>query len=328
MLYGKKEVIILIYRILAEYTDEDHYLTQADIIEKLNQLYGVDVERKSVANSLEILQELDYDIVKNGRMGYALYSRLLEDYEIKYINDALFSSKSITGKQTIAISNKLNSTLSRYKRKQYNYLYKSTSINRTSNEEIFYNIDLIQEAIANNKKISFQYITYDESGKEIFRYNGFRYIISPYYLINNFGKYYVLGHYRDKYKAIQNYRLDYLRNVEIESEDAVPLKTLKGMENLDIAKYINEHVYLFSEEVITAKIQILETYAIQYLYDYFGSDVRVFKEDDKLYTRIKSSAYALYFWILQYGEAIKVVEPDDLIKRLKEHYEKEIAKYQ
>ena len=328
MLYGKKEVIILIYRILAEYTDEDHYLTQADIIEKLNQLYGVDVERKSVANSLEILQELDYDIVKNGRMGYALYSRLLEDYEIKYINDALFSSKSITGKQTIAISNKLNSTLSRYKRKQYNYLYKSTSINRTSNEEIFYNIDLIQEAIANNKKISFQYITYDESGKEIFRYNGFRYIISPYYLINNFGKYYVLGHYRDKYKAIQNYRLDYLRNVEIESEDAVPLKTLKGMENFDIAKYINEHVYLFSEEVITAKIQILETYAIQYLYDYFGSDVRVFKEDDKLYTRIKSSAYALYFWILQYGEAIKVVEPDDLIKRLKEHYEKEIAKYQ
>lgn len=328
MIYGKKEVIILIYRILAEYTDEDHYLTQADIIDKLYQLYGVTVERKSVASSLEILQELDYDIVKNGRMGYALYSRLLEDYEIKYINDALFSSKSITGKQTIAISNKLNSTLSRYKRKQYNYLYKSTSINRTSNEEIFYNIDLIQEAILNNKKISFQYITYDENGKEVLRHNGFRFIISPYYLINNFGKYYVLAHYRDKYKAIQNYRLDYVRNVEIENEDAVPLKSLEGMANFDIAKYINEHVYLFSEEVVTAKIQILETYAIQYLYDYFGSDVRLFKEDGKLYTRIRSSAYALYFWILQYGNAIKLIEPDDLVNRIKEHYEKEITKYQ
>ena len=76
MIYGKKEVIILIYKILAEYTDEDHYLTQADIIDKLYQLYGVIVERKSVASSLEILQELDYDIVKNGRMGYALYSRM------------------------------------------------------------------------------------------------------------------------------------------------------------------------------------------------------------------------------------------------------------
>lgn len=327
MIYGKKEVIILIYKILAEYTDEDHYLTQADIIDKLYQLYGVIVERKSVASSLEILQELDYDIVKNGRMGYALYSRLLEENEIKYINDALFSSKSITGKQTIEISNKLNSTLSRYKRKKYTYLYKSTSINRTSNEEIFYNIELIQEAIENNKKISFQYITYDENGKEILRHNGFRFIISPYYLINNFGRYYVLGHYRDKYKAIQNYRLDYLRNVEIESEDTVPLKSLSGMENFDIAKYINEHVYLFSEEVITAKIQILETYAIQYLYDYFGANVSIYKENDNLYTNIRSSAYALYFWILQYGEAIKVIEPEDLVNRIKAHLEKEIRKY-
>ena len=326
-MFGKKEVIILIYRILEEYTDEEHFLTQSDIIDKLEQLYGVKPERKSVASSLEKLQELNYDIVKNGKKGYALYSRLLEENEIKYINDALFSSKSITGKQAIEISNKLNSLLSKYKRKKYNYLYKSTSINRTSNEEIFYNIELIQEAIETNKKISFQYITYNENGKEILRHEGFRFIISPYYLINNFGKYYVLGHYRDKYKPIQNYRLDYLRNVKIEDEESLKLKSLNGIENFDIAKYINEHVYLFSEEVITTKIQLLKTYAIQYIYDYFGSDIKIYKENDKLYTIIKCSAYALYFWILQYGETIKVIEPDDLIKRLKDHYEKEITKY-
>ena len=326
-MFGKKEVIILIYKILAEYTDENHYLTQADIIDKLYQLYGITVERKSVSNSLQSLQELDYDIVKKDRKGYALYSRLLEDNEIRYINDALFSSKSITGKQTINISNKLNSILSKYQRREYNYLYKSTSVNRTSNNEIFYDIELIQEAIKNNKKISFQYVTYDENGKEILRYNGYRYIISPYYLINNFGRYYLLGHYRDKYKPIQNYRLDYLRNIQIENKDAVPLNSLKGFENFDIATYINEHVYMFSEDVVTAKIQILETYAIQYLYDYFGSDIALYKENYKLYTNIKSSADALYFWILQYGEAIKVIKPDDLVVRLKEYHEKEVEKY-
>ena len=326
-MFGKKEVIILIYKILAEYTDENHYLTQADIIDKLYQLYGITVERKSVSNSLQSLQELDYDIVKKDRKGYALYSRLLEDNEIRYINDALFSSKSITGKQTINISNKLNSILSKYQRREYNYLYKSTSVNRTSNNEIFYDIELIQEAIKNNKKISFQYVTYDENGKEILRYNGYRYIISPYYLINNFGRYYLLGHYRDKYKPIQNYRLDYLRNIKIENKEAVPLNSLKGFDNFDIATYINEHVYMFSEDVVTAKIQILETYAIQYLYDYFGSDIALYKENYKLYTNIKSSADALYFWILQYGEAIKVIKPDDLVVRLKEYHEKEVEKY-
>lgn len=327
-MFGKKEVIILIYKILAEYTDEEHYLTQADIIDKLYQLYGVVAERKSVASSIQILQELDYDIVKNGRMGYALYSRLLDETEIKFINDALFSSKSITGKQTIEISNKLNSTLSKYRRRNYNYIHKSTSIYRTTNDDIFYNIELIQEAIENNKKISFQYLEYDENGAPKARHNGFRFIVSPYYLINNFGKYYLISNYRSKFHAIQNYRIDYMIDVKIEDIERVPLNILEGFENFDIAKYLNEHVYLFSEQVITAKIEILETYGIQYLYDYFGSDVKIYKEDGKLYTKIRSSSDALYFWILQYGEALKVVEPLDLVNKVKEHYDKEIKKYE
>lgn len=326
-MYGKKEVIILIYRILVEYTDEDHYLTQQQIIDKLANIYNVNIERKTVAYSIKLLQDLDYDIVKGEAGGYALYQRPLENNEIKFINDALFSSRVITGKQAIEISNKLNAFLSKYQRKKYTYLYKSTDLNRTDNNNVFLNLELIEEAIEKGKKISFQYSTYDETCKPALRFNGFRFILSPYFLVNNFGKYYCLGHYKDNYHPLQNYRLEYMVDVKIEDDSLIPIKTVKGLENFEITKYLNEHIYIFSSEVITAKFEILESFAGQYVTEYFGNNVKFYQENDKTYVKVKCSYDALFYWILQYSYCIKVIEPTKLITRLKEFFETESKKY-
>ena len=327
MIYGKKEIIILIYRILVEYTDEEHFLTQAQIIDKLKIIYGVDAERKSVANSIALLQDLDYDIVKGERGGYALFSRALDDTEIKFINDALFSSRVITGKQALEISNKLNTFLSKYKKKKYTYLYKSTDLNRTDNEDVFLNLEIIEEAIEKNKRISFKYLTYDEECKPTTRYNGFRFVVSPYYLVNNFGKYYCLGHYRDKFKPIQNYRLEYMIDLQIEDSDIKPITKIPGYEHFDIVKYLNEHIYIFSSKVVNAKIELIESYAIQYIYEYFGNNIKLYKENNKSYVDVKCSYDALFYWVLQYSNCIKVIEPLELIDRLKEFFDKENKKY-
>ncbi len=327
MIYGKKEIIILIYRILVEYTDENHYLTQKEIIEKLNTLYGVEVERKSVANSISLLQELDYDINKGEHGGFALFSRTLDDTEIKFISDALFSSRVITGKQALEISNKLNSFLSKYQRKKYTYLYKSTDLNRTSNEKVFLNLEIIEEAIENNKKISFKYLTYDENCKPVFRFNGYKFVVSPYYLVNNFGKYYCLAHYKEKYHPLQSYRLEYMVDVEVVDEDRIPMKEVSGLEDFEITKYLNEHIYIFSSDVVNAKLEILESYAMQYVYEYFGKNVSLMKENGKTFVSVKCSYDALFYWVLQYSNCIKVLEPKELIDRLKEFFDKESKKY-
>ena len=146
MIENKKASIILILKVLQEYSDEDHFLTQQDIIDKVDELYGIELERKSVAFSISLLQELDYDINKSPRGGYALLSRDFDNSEIRYITDALFSSKSLSAKQAAELSKKLNSCLSRYQRKDYNYIYKSSEINRSENKELFYTLELIEEA--------------------------------------------------------------------------------------------------------------------------------------------------------------------------------------
>ena len=74
MIINKKSSLILILKVLEEYTDEDHLLTQQQIIDKISQLYNIDLERKSVSNSISLLIELGYDIVSIPRKGYCLLS--------------------------------------------------------------------------------------------------------------------------------------------------------------------------------------------------------------------------------------------------------------
>ena len=185
MIENKKVSILLILKVLEEYSDEDHFLTQQDIIEKVNQLYGIELERKSVAFSISLLQELDYDINKSPRGGYALLSRDFDCTEIQFITDAIFSSKSISGKQALKLTNKLNSSLSKYQRKSYDYIYKSGDINRSLSNEVFYTLELIEEAKRRGKRISFQYLSFDENGNKVVKHDGFRYIVSPYYSVNS-----------------------------------------------------------------------------------------------------------------------------------------------
>lgn len=323
MIENKKTSILLILKVLEEYTDENHYLTYQQIIDKIQLLYGIKLERKSIASSIEYLQELDYDIDKKERGGVCLLSRDLEKSEITFLIDAIFSSKSIPGKEAKTLADKISKNLSIYDRRNYDYLHKTSELNRTGNKEIFLNIELIQEAINRGKRISFQYLTYNEKGKKIPRMNGYEYTVSPYYLVNNFGHYYLLANYRSKYAFIQTFRIDYMINLKIdETRDIKPLKGLDdSLKNFSLTKYLNEHVYLFGGDAVEVKIQIKDPGAIGYIYDNFGN-VKIQNENGVITTTLKSNESALVYWLLQYGEHFKVLEPLSFKEKLIEKAKK------
>ena len=329
MIENKKASILLILKVLEEYSDEDHFLTQQDIIDKVDELYGIELERKSVAFSISLLQELDYDINKSPRGGYALLSRDFDNSEIRFITDALFSSKCLNGKQAADLSKKLNSCLSKYQRKDYNFIYKSNEINRSENKEVFYTLELIEEAKRRGKRISFQYLTFDENGKPITKRDGFRYIVSPYYSANSGGRYFLICNYREKYRAITWFRIDYMINPKIEDEWPIkPLESLEGMKNFDIAAYLNDNIYLLDGDVIKATFRIDWPNAVQYIVDWFGKNARVYKKDDLLYADIKCNESALFYWYMQYSETFTIISPQSLIDRAKKEAERILKKYE
>ena len=329
MIENKKASILLIFKVLEEFSDEDHFLTQQDIIDKVYQIYGIELERKSVSFSISLLQELDYDIYKSPRGGYALLERNLDNSEIRYILDALYSSKSIDAKHVTEIGKKLNSTLSKYQRKEYNFIYKSNEINRTDNKEIFYTLELIEEAKRRVKRISFQYISFDENGKQITKRDGFRYIVSPYYSVNSNGRYYLICNYREKYRPITHFRIDYMINPQIEEDwDIKPIESLKDIKEFDINKYLNDNIYLLDGEVIKATFKIEDNHSIPYIIDWFGKNAKIYKKDDFIYVDIKCNETALFYWYMQYSETITILSPQSLIDRVKVEAERIVKKYE
>lgn len=326
---GKKASILLILKVLQEYSDEDHYLTYEDISNKIKDVYKMKIERKSIGTSIQLLEDLGYDIVKKKKKGVALYSRIFDETEASYLIDAIFSSKSISAKHAKGMSDAISSTFSVYKRKNYSYIYKSKEIIRTSNQDVLFNISILHEAIKKNKKASFQYYGYDNTGKKNLRMNGYTYYVSPYYLINNYGNYYLLCHYRDKYGPISVYRIDYMTNIQLMDDDLVKLEDIDPTyKNFSITKYLNEHIYIFGGKVVEATLEILSENSIIYVKDWFGEQVKIFNKDKKTYALIKTNENALCYWLMQYSKHIKVISPQCLVNRIKSELRSALELYE
>lgn len=105
-------------------------ISQNDIVIKINNIYGMTCERKSIATNIDSLIDFGYDIVKTNAGSY-LASREFEPSEIRFLVDAVFSSKSINSKHSRELAKKLSEFLSVYQRKQYKYVYKADELNRT-----------------------------------------------------------------------------------------------------------------------------------------------------------------------------------------------------
>ena len=338
---NKKSSIILILNILKEYSDEDHYLTYQDIIDKVKGDYGIELERKSVAYSIELLIDLDYDINPNpnGRGGWALYDRQFSPSEARFLIDAVFSSRVIPAKLAKTLSNKIQQGFSRYSHKEYGYVNKSVELSRSDNYEVLLSIEVISEAISKRKCVSFQLRDYNDDGKPCLRDDGLRYTVSPYYIVNNLGRIYLLGCPDYGEQMMVKFRVDYMVATRI--EDKAQYIDSEGVlgKNFSIATYLDEHIHLLQGEVVDAVIRIEEHIegregcrvgeGVRFLRDWFGNRARVFKDpkDGKVYAKVRCDASSLFYWIMQYSEEYTLIEPEDRVEEIKVYLKRYLEKY-
>ena len=318
---NKKLSILYILEVLKEYSDISHLLTQEEIINKIYNNYGLELERKSISNNIDSLIDFGYDIVKT-KNGCYLNSREFENSEIQFLIDAIFSSKSISSKHCKELANKLSKILSEYDRKQYNYIYKADSVNRTNNKQLFYTIEILNEAIKEGRQVELIYNRFYLNNKMTTPR-----IINPYFLINNQGVYYLVCNY-DCYDEIANYKIDKIENIKILDSKVKSINKLKGCENgVDFVKYANDNVYMFSNDIVDAKIKIDKEYTVDYVVDWFGKNAKVYVKDDIIYADIKVNEQALIYWCLQYGENVELIEPIATRNKIKEVVYSMVEKY-
>lgn len=313
---NKKLLLFYILKVLQEYSDENHALTQNEIICKIYSMYGMTAERKAISVNIDCLIDLDYDIVKLPKGGYFLAQRDFEPSEITYLVDVIFSSRAISGVRAKTLAAKLSSFLSKYKRQNFKYIYKTEDINRTSNKQIFYTIEILNEAIEQNKQVSFYYLKYNEKGDLVSRKEK-PYIINPYFLVNNKGQYYLVCNL-DKYDDTANYKLEFIKDIKILDTQIKPQTELAGRENkIDITKYINENIYMFGDKVVTAQIKILNCQnGISIVKEWFGENSIIDTKEGETYAKVTANEQALIYWCLQYGDLVTLLSPTDTKEKI------------
>jgi len=338
----KKLLIMNILDILRRYSDADHRLSQKEIIEILRSEYDMEADRKSIKRNLMNLMDFGYDLeyTENTRYGKdgeeeVIYTdwylnREFSDAELRLLIDSLLFSKHIPYSQCKELIDKIEGLSSNHFHSKVRHIC-NLPIDQPKNSELFYTIEILDEAIEKGKKVTFYYGDYSTDKQLHLRtaHNGKPrlYIVNPYQMVAANGRYYLIANF-DMYDNVSHYRLDRIRNIKITDDSVKNQHLVKGMEyGLDLPKHMAEHVYMFSGESQRVVMKTSPSMAGE-LIDWFGNNVTFTEETkDSVIAHVTVNLQAMRFWALQYAPYVTVLEPKELVDKVREDLETALEKY-
>ncbi|MFA6867035.1 MAG: WYL domain-containing protein [Clostridia bacterium] len=307
---SKKLFILRILQILEKYSDENHPLTQNQIIKFMEKDFDTICERKAIGRNISYLKEAGYDIENVGHNGVYLLSRKFESSELSLLIDSVLASKHIDKKHSGDLINKLIDEGGKYFVNTTNCIYYNKQWQKTDNKTVFYNIEILNEAISEEKQVYFIYNQYDINKKLVPKREK-EYLVNPYKLLIHNQHYYLISN-NDNHSNISYYRIDKITNIKKLNSVRKPESELDKNVNLDIDKIDTALPYMFADEIkkITLKCKIL---IIDDLVDWFGNTFTVIKADNEfIWVDIDASPKAMQYWAMQYCELVEIIRPKKL----------------
>lgn len=306
--------LLLLWKLLKEYSDDEHPVSAVELCRLLEQ-EGIETERKSIYRDIDVLTHFGVDIVytRSPRQGFFIAKRDFELAEVRLLMDAVLTAPFITNKKTAELTDKLCGLISCHQAEAVlKQIYVDQRV-KFENEEIYYNIDTINRAIAQHKKLSFSYHHRVIVNHKAQLDDGREFIISPYTLLWANDKYYLAGNY-EKYDTVSNYRLDRMKKIALTSQEARPFyEVCEYRDHFDTADYLRKTFNMFNGEhefvVLRCSNSLLET-----IIDKFGSEIEFSCHDSNAFTVRASVCVSdgLIEWLMQYGDRIMVLSPQTL----------------
>lgn len=321
----KKLALIRIWQILKEYSDCDHTLTQDDIAQHLVSEYGIVIERKAISRNISLLKEAGIEI-ESRRAGSYLAERAFEDSELKLLIDGVLCSKYITAKHSKDLIDRLCGLSNKFFRAHVKNVYSVNEWSKTDNQALFYNIELVDIAIEQNRRIAYDY---NKIGIDKKLHKSSYQIVSPYQLILHNQRYYLMA-YSEYWGNMVFHRLDRVTNMKLTEDKATDLQTIPGYKNgIDYKKISSEMPYMYSDEPERIDF-VADAIIVDQIIDWFGNDIRIVKSSDnenQVIVSVISSPNAMEHWAMQYANYIEVVSPETLRVRVKNSLENGLKKY-
>ena len=323
---NQKLKLLYLLKMLEEKTDEENTMTINEMIAELD-LYGITAERKSIYDDLEALRHygLDIAIRKSKTTDYFVAGRLFELPELKLLVDAVQCSKFVTHKKSNELIKKIESLASTHQAMSlHRQVYVSNRV-KTINESIYYNVDSLHAAIADNKQVTFKYFDYDISKEKVYRKSGNKYSVSPYGLSWDDENYYLVT-FSHKYNDFTHYRVDRMSDIELSE---VSREALPENEHFNIAEYSKKVFNMFGGEEVTVKLKF-DNSLVNAVIDRFGKDIMIGKLDDdsfSIWIKVALSS-TFYAWLAQFGNKVKILSPEMVVEKYKGFITDSIKEYE
>lgn len=308
----KKLSLIRILQILWKYTDSDHPLTHGEIVKKLESDYDITVERKVIGRDIRLLESAGYDIVTTKR-GVYLNSRIFENSELRLLSDSVLASRHISARHSKELIEKLATLSSKYFKSHIKNVYSVNDWDKSKNVALFYNIEIIDEAIEAHRQIKF---TYNKYGADKKLHYAAVHVASPYQMILHNQRYFLMC-FEEKWKNIRYFRLDRITNIELSENIATNIRTIYGYKNgIDYKRFSSALPYMFSDEPEQITFMINGEWMIDQIVDWFGYDFNVLQKDGDYIITVKASPNAMEYWAMQYLNNVEILSPAHLREQI------------
>ena len=286
---------------------------------------NIAVSNRILVHDIALLNKYGYEVLSYRKKYYYYYvvNRHFDSAEIAFLADAVQASKlSATQKQTL--TNKLMTTMGDFQATELTAAARFGTMPKRNNRHIIYTIDTLKQAIANNKKVSFQYYSLDYKKNKVYRKDGKRYVVNPLVVVWNKDNYYLVCYY-DKYDDTVTYRIDRMEEAKEEAAERVYRKEFDGF---DIEQYRQSVFSMFGGDEQEIDFQF-DSDMLDNVFDKFGEEVNIVKVDNNTY-RLKvpiQVSKTFFAWVVGTQGKMRILAPQTVceqfnafVTKIKEEY--------
>lgn len=307
----RKIKLLQLLELLRQETDEQHPLSTNQICAKLGEM-GIPCDRRTLSQDVDVLNELGYEVmshmVKHEKV-YYVEDRSFSIPELKILIDAVQAAAFITDKKSEELIGKIASLGGSHRAEVLTRNLVCFNQRKHSNENIYYNVGFLEEAITARKKIIFRYFDIGPDGEKKYRRDGHHYVVEPITLVLNEDNYYLLC-YSSRHKSTSNYRIDRMDSVKVIEDDCTD-KAISLRE--EAHRYTEQTFKMFGGPTVNVTLEFSKE-LIGPVYDKFGEDTVIKPSgEDRYFTRVQIQKSPVFWgWLFQFAGDMRILKPKGL----------------
>ena len=308
-----KERILTLLQYLKDNTDEETPASNASI-RQMFEAKGESVSLPTLRDDISSLRKFGFDIEINEVNGVGTYYKFLGREwslpELQILTDAVSAGQFLTNEKTRMLIDKLRQMAGPSERDKLQPSIRTAKHVKAPNEQLLYAVQTIQEAIDEDRRITFLHDEYDTNLRRTSKHDGYTYEVSPYATIWKNDRYYLVG-WSEKHNNIANFRIDRMELPKLSRKKRRP-----APDSLHLEDHSDKIFSMFDgpEEAVTLRCR---PHLMNMIVDQFGTDLEISRKDEKsldVNVTVHLSP-TFYGWLFQFAGEMTVIAPETVCEQ-------------